>query len=221
LILIPPIKQALYVDLLDETTLFLLLNIFSYTSNPNSNQSKSTTYEEINPFFIVIPFVCIMRWVSPEGQMLYDYENKGAQESLAVELSELDFQILKVEIIDSVIAMDSLTYFFDVFKSEFKDALPEIDKNSYDKLIETYDYNYKGYDSLVGVYERINDPFGKNKVLEFSEQRDKYKAYRDMVVRLKNRIDYFMDMESNKLANKFKGNYSLKNLLKKQPCSNP
>ena len=61
--------------------------------------------------------------------------------------------------------MDSLTYFFDVFKSEFEDALPEIDENSYDKLIETYDSNYKGYDSLVGVYEKINEPFGKNKVL--------------------------------------------------------
>ena len=100
--------------------------------------------------------------------MLYDYENKGAQESVAVELSELDFQILKVEIIDSVIAMDSLTCFCDVFKLEFEDALPEIDENSYDKLIETYDYNYKGYDSLVGVYERINDPCGKNKVLSFT-----------------------------------------------------
>ena len=100
--------------------------------------------------------------------MLYDYENKGAQDSLAVELSKLDFQILKVEIIDSVIAMDSLTCFCDVFKSEFEDALPEIDENSYDKLIETYDHNYKGYDSLVGVYERINDPFGKNKVLDFT-----------------------------------------------------
>ena len=131
---------------------------------------------------------------SPEEQMLYDYGNKGAQESLAVELSELDFQILKVEIIDSVIAMDSLNYFFDVFKSEFEDALPEIDENSYDKLIETYDYNYKAYDSLVGVYEKINNSSGKNKVLEFSKQRDTYKAYRDKVVGLKNRFDYFMDM---------------------------
>ena len=130
-----------------------------------------------------------------------------------MELSELDFQILRVEIIDSVIAMDSLTYFFDVFKSEFEDTLPEIDENSYDKLIETYDSNYKGYDSLVGVYEKINDPFGKNKVLEFSEQRDTYKAYRDKVVGLKNRFDYFMDMGSNTLAYKFKGTYSLKNPL--------
>jgi len=73
--------------------------------------------------------------------MLYDYENKGAQEFLATELSELDFQILKIKIVDSVIAMDSLTYFFDVFKLEFEDALPEIDENSYDKLIETYDSN--------------------------------------------------------------------------------
>ena len=46
--------------------------------------------------------------------------------------------------------------FFDVFKSEFEDALPEIDENSYYKLIETYDVNYKGYDSLVGVYEKIS-----------------------------------------------------------------
>ena len=56
--------------------------------------------------------------------MLYDYENKGAQEFLATELSELDFQILNIKIVDSVIAMDSLTYFFDVFKLEFEDALP-------------------------------------------------------------------------------------------------
>ena len=97
--------------------------------------------------------------------MIYDYENKGVQEFLSTELSELDFQILKVEIVDSVIAMDSLTYFFDVFKSEFEDALPEIDENSYYKLIETYDVNYKGYDSLVGVYEKINDFYGRNKVL--------------------------------------------------------
>ena len=146
------------------------------------------------PFLLLsLLFISCGRY-SPEEQMLYDYENKGAQESLAVELSELDFQILKVEIVDSVIAMDSLTYFFDVFKSEFEDALPEIDENSYDKLIETYDSSYKGYDSLVGVYEKINDPFGKNKVLEFSEQRDTYKAYRDKVVGLKNRFDYFMDM---------------------------
>jgi hypothetical protein len=150
---------------------------------------------------------------SPKKQILYDYENKGAQESLAVELSELDFQILMVDIIDSVIAMDSLNYFFDVFKSEFEDALPEIDENSYDKLIETYDYNYKAYDSLVGVYEKINNSSGKNKVLEFSKQRDTYKAYRDKVVGLKNRFDYFMDMGSNTLAYKFKDTYSLKNPL--------
>ena len=145
--------------------------------------------------------------------MLYDYENKGAQEFLATELSELDFQILKIKIVDSVIAMDSLTYFFDVFKLEFEDALPEIDENSYDKLIETYDSNYKGYDSLVGVYEKINNSSGKNKVLEFSKQRDTYKAYRDKVVGLKNRFDYFMDMGSNTLSYKFKGTYSLKNPL--------
>ena len=145
--------------------------------------------------------------------MLYDYENKGAQEFLATELSELDFQILKIKIVDSVIAMDSLTYFFDVFKLEFEDALPEIDENSYDKLIETYDSNYKGYDSLVGVYEKINNSSGQNKVLKFSKQRDTYKAYRDKVVGLKNRFDYFMDMGSNTLAYKFKGTYQLKNPL--------
>ena len=167
----------------------------------------------------LIPFLLLsLLFVScdgyfPKKQILYDYENKGAQDSLAVELSELDFQILKVEIIDSVIAMDSLTCFCDVFKSEFEDALPEIDENSYDKLIETYDYNYKGYDSLVGVYERINDPFGKNKVLDFTWQRDTYKECRDKVVGLKNRFDYFMDMGSNTLAYKFKGTYSLKNPL--------
>ncbi|MDB4016094.1 hypothetical protein N8345_02155 [Flavobacteriaceae bacterium] len=109
--------------------------------------------------------------------------------------------------------MDSLNYFFDVFKSKFEDALPEIDENSYDKLIETFDVNYKGYDSLVGVYEKINESFGRNKVLEFSEQRDTYKAYRDKVVGLKNRFDYFMDMGSNTLAYKFKDTYSLKNPL--------
>ena len=120
------------------------------------------------PFLLLSLLFVSCDGYSPKKQILYDYENKGAQESVAVELSELDFQILKVEIIVSVIAMDSLTYFCDVFKSEFEDALPEIDENSYDKLIETYDYNYKGYDSLVGVYERINDPFGKNKVLDFT-----------------------------------------------------
>lgn len=66
---------------------------------------------------------------------------------------------------------------------------------------------------MVGVYEKINDSYGRNKVLEFSEQRDTYKAYRDKVVGLKNRFDYFMDMGSNTLAYKFKGTYSLKNPL--------
>ena len=101
-----------------------MLNVFSYISNPNSNQSKSTTYEKISLFLLLSLLFVSCGGYSPEEQMLYDYENKGAQESLAVELSELDFQILKVEIIDSVIAMDSLNYFFDVFKSEFEDALP-------------------------------------------------------------------------------------------------
>ena len=165
------------------------------------------------PFLLLSLLFISCGGYSQEKQMLYDYENKGVQEFLSTELSELDFQILKVEIVDSVIAMDSLTYFFDVFKSEFEDALPEIDENSYDKLIETYDVNYKGYDSLVGVYEKINDSYGRNKVLEFSEQRDTYKAYRDKVVGLKNRFDYFMDMGSNTLAYKFKGTYSLKNPL--------
>ena len=165
------------------------------------------------PFLLLSLLFISCGGYSPEEQMLYDYENKGVQEFLSTELSELDFQILKVEIVDSVIAMDSLTYFFDVFKTEFEDALPEIDENSYDKLIETYDVNYKGYDSLVGVYEKINDSYGRNKVLEFSEQRDTYKAYRDKVVGLKNRFDYFMDMGSNTLAYKFKGTYSLKNPL--------
>ena len=169
--------------------------------------------KKLIPFLLLSLLFVSCGGYSLEEQMLYDYENKGAQESLAVELSELDFQILKVEIIDSVIAMDSLTYFFDVFKLEFEDALPEIDENSYDKLIETYDSNYKGYDSLVGVYEKNNDPFGKSKVLEFSKQRDTHKAYRDKVVELKNRFDYFMDMGSNTLAYKFKGTYSLKNPL--------
>ena len=117
------------------------------------------------PFLLLSLLFISCGGYSQEEQMLYDYENKGVQEFLSTELSELDFQILKVEIVDSVIAMDSLTYFFDVFKSEFEDALPEIDENSYDKLIETYDVNYKGYDSLVGVYEKINDSYGRNKVL--------------------------------------------------------
>lgn len=151
------------------------------------------------PFLLLSLLFISCGGYSPEEQMLYDYENKGVQEFLSTELSELDFQILKVEIVDSVIAMDSLTCFCDVFKSEFEDALPKIDENSYDKLIETYDVNYKGYDSLVGVYEKINDSYGRNKVLEFSEQRDTYKAYRDKVVGLKNRFDYFMDMGSNTL----------------------
>lgn len=167
--------------------------------------------KKLIPFLLLSLLIVSCGGYSPEEQMLYDYENKGAQESLEVELNELDFQILKVEIVDSVIAMDSLTYYFDVFKSEFKDALPEIDENSYDQLIETYDSNYKEYDSLVGVYNKLNEPSSKNKVLEFSQQRDTFRSYRDKVIGLKNRFDYFMDMGSNTLAYKFKGAYSHKN----------
>ena len=65
----------------------------------------------------------------------------------------------------------------------------------------------------LGFMKKINDSCGRNKVLEFSEQRDTYKAYRDKVVGLKNRFDYFMDMGSNTLTYKFKGTYSLKNPL--------
>ena len=81
--------------------------------------------KKLIPFLLLSLLIVSCGGYSPEEQMLYDYENKGAQESLAVELNELDFQILKVEIVDSVIAMDSLTYYFDVFKSEFKDVLTE------------------------------------------------------------------------------------------------
>ena len=77
----------------------------------------------------------------------------------------------------------------------------------------SYISNPNSNQSKSTTYEKINNSSGKNKVMEFSKQRDTYKAYRDKVVGLKNRFDYFMDMGSNTLAYKFKGTYSLKNPL--------
>ena len=53
-----------------------------------------TLDKKLIPFLLLSLLIVSCGGYSPEEQMLYDYENKGAQESLAVELNELDFQIL-------------------------------------------------------------------------------------------------------------------------------
>jgi len=50
------------------------------------------------PFLLLSLLFISCGGYSQEEQMLYDYENKGVQEFLSTELSELDFQIQRLRL---------------------------------------------------------------------------------------------------------------------------